>query len=52
MDFDTGVITNLTKSETLSGRSRFPPFIQNIINKGGLLNSHAKASGKDGWRME
>ena len=41
IDFDTGVITNLTKNETYQAQP-FPPFIQNIIQKGGLLNSIAK----------
>lgn len=38
IDFDTGKITNVTKSETYQAEP-FPEFIQNIINKGGLLNS-------------
>jgi 3-isopropylmalate/(R)-2-methylmalate dehydratase small subunit len=38
IDFDTGVITNLTKKETYQGQS-FPEFLINIINKNGLLNS-------------
>lgn len=38
VNFDTGVITNLTKNETYQAEP-FPPFIQDIINKGGLLNS-------------
>ncbi len=38
VDFDTGVITNLTKNETYQTQP-FPPFIQNIINQGGLLAS-------------
>jgi 3-isopropylmalate/(R)-2-methylmalate dehydratase small subunit len=38
VNFDTGVITNLTKNETYQAEP-FPEFIQNIINKGGLLNS-------------
>ena len=41
VDFDTGVITNHTKSETYKAQP-FPPFIQEIISKGGLLNSIAK----------
>ncbi len=38
IDFETGVITNVTKSETYQGQP-FPEFLINIINKGGLLNS-------------
>ena len=38
MDFDTGVITNVTPGKTYQAQP-FPPFIQNIIEKGGLLNS-------------
>lgn len=38
VDFDTGLITNLTKNESYSAEP-FPPFIQNMIKKGGLLNS-------------
>ena len=38
IDFDTGVITNITKNETYQGQS-FPEFLINIINKNGLLNS-------------
>lgn len=41
VNFDTGVITNLTKNETYQAEP-FPPFIQDIINKGGLLNSIKK----------
>ena len=42
VDFDTGVITNLTKNETYRAQP-FPPFIQEIITKGGLLKSISKA---------
>ena len=38
VDFDTGVIQNLTTGKTYQAEP-FPPFIQNIIEKGGLLNS-------------
>ena len=38
VDFDTGVITSLTTGKTYKAQP-FPPFIQNIIQKGGLLNS-------------
>lgn len=38
VDFDTGVITNLTTGKTFNAQP-FPEFIQNIIKKGGLLAS-------------
>lgn len=38
VDFDSGIITNITKNETYQGQP-FPDFIKNIINDGGLLNS-------------
>ena len=38
VDFDTGVITNLTTGKIYQA-APFPPFIQNIIAKGGLLAS-------------
>ena len=38
VDFDTGVITNVTTGKPNQAQP-FPPFIQNIIEKGGLLNS-------------
>ena len=38
IDFDTGVITNVTKGETYQA-DPFPPFIQDIIRAGGLMNS-------------
>lgn len=38
VNFDTGVITNNTTGKTYTAQP-FPPFIQNIISKGGLLNS-------------
>lgn len=38
IDFDTGVITNITKNETYQAQP-FPEFIKEIINKNGLLNS-------------
>jgi len=37
VDFDTGKIENLTRGQTYDA-SPFPPFIQNIINSGGLFN--------------
>lgn len=38
VDFDTGVIQDETTGNTFQAQP-FPPFIQNIIRKGGLLNS-------------
>lgn len=38
VDFDSGVITNLTNGKTYQAQP-FPPFIQNIIKNGGLMNS-------------
>ncbi len=38
IDFDTGIIENLTKNESYKAQP-FPEFIKEIINKGGLLNS-------------
>jgi 3-isopropylmalate/(R)-2-methylmalate dehydratase small subunit len=38
IDFESGVITKITKNETYQGQA-FPEFLINIINKGGLLNS-------------
>lgn len=38
IDFDSGIITNLTRNETYKGQA-FPEFLINIINKNGLLNS-------------
>ena len=38
VDFDTGVITDITTGATYQAQP-FPPFIQNIIEKGGLLSS-------------
>lgn len=42
VDFDTGVITNLTSGKTYQAEP-FPAFIQNIIQKGGLLASLKEA---------
>ncbi|MCX7715714.1 MAG: 3-isopropylmalate dehydratase small subunit, partial [Clostridia bacterium] len=36
VDFDTGVITNKTKNKTYQAVA-FPPFMQEIINAGGLI---------------
>ena len=38
VDFDTGIITDVTTGKTYQAQP-FPPFIQNIIRCGGLLNS-------------
>ena len=38
VDFETGVITNVTKNQEYKAMP-FPEFIDNIIKKGGLLNS-------------
>ena len=38
VDFDTGIITDITTGKTYQAEP-FPPFIQNIIRKGGLLAS-------------
>lgn len=40
VDFDSGVINNITTGKTYRAEP-FPPFIQNIIQKGGLLASLA-----------
>ncbi len=36
VDFDSGVITNITRGEVYKGQS-FPPFMQGIIQAGGLV---------------
>lgn len=41
VDFDSGVIKNLSSGKSYKAQP-FPPFIQNIIEKGGLLNSIMK----------
>lgn len=38
IDFDTGIITNLTKNESYKAQP-FPEFIKDMINKGGLMKS-------------
>ena len=38
VDFDSGLITNLTSGKTYQAQP-FPPFIQNIIKNGGLMKS-------------
>ena len=37
INFDTGVIVNVTKGESYQAQP-FPPFMQEIIKKGGLVN--------------
>ncbi len=37
VDFDTGVITDKTTNATFQGQA-FPPFMQKIIDCGGLVN--------------
>ena len=41
VDFDTGLITNLTRGESYQAQP-FPPFIQNIISAGGLMKAIQK----------
>ena len=41
VDFDTGTIKNITGGKTYKAHP-YPPFLQNIIAKGGLLNSIMK----------
>lgn len=41
VDFDSGIITNITTGKTYKAQP-FPPFIQNIIKNGGLMNSIEK----------
>jgi 3-isopropylmalate/(R)-2-methylmalate dehydratase small subunit len=41
VDFDTGIITNVTKNETYQAEP-FPEFIKDIINSDGLMNSLKK----------
>jgi len=37
VDFDTGIITDLTKNQTFQGQA-FPEFMQELITAGGLVN--------------
>ena len=46
VDFDTGVITDVTTGKSYQAQP-FPPFIQNIIRSGGLLNSLREGSAND-----
>lgn len=41
VDFDTGVIKNITKNKTYQAAA-FPEFMQEIINAGGLINYISK----------
>lgn len=41
VDFDSGTIRDVTKGKTYHAQP-YPPFLQNIIEKGGLLNSIMK----------
>ena len=41
VDFDTGIITNVTKNETYQAEP-FPEFIKDMISKGGLMASVKK----------
>ncbi len=46
VDFDTGIISNITTGKTYKAQP-FPPFIQNIIKSGGLLASLKGGDGND-----
>ena len=46
VDFDTGVITNLTTGKTYKAQP-FPDFIQNIIKAGGLLKALKEGGAND-----
>ena len=46
VDFDTGIITDVTTGKSCQAQP-FPPFIQNIIRSGGLLNSLREGSAND-----
>lgn len=45
VDFDTGIITNITRSEQYQAEP-FPEFIKDIINHNGLMNAIAARGGK------
>ena len=45
IDFDSGLITNIKKNETYTAEP-FPPFIQEIIEAGGLLASIKQKQGR------
>ncbi|MDR2648330.1 MAG: 3-isopropylmalate dehydratase small subunit [Clostridiales bacterium] len=44
VDFQTGVISNLTRNETYKAEP-FPPFMREIIEAGGLINRTRKSMG-------
>ena len=46
VDFDTGIITDITTGKTYKAQP-FPPFIQNIIKCGGLLKSLKEGKSND-----
>ena len=46
VNFDTGVITDITTGKSYKAQP-FPPFIQNIIKSGGLLNSLKEGMSND-----
>ncbi len=46
VDFDTGLITDLTTGKTYKAQP-FPPFIQSIIQSGGLLKSLKEGEGHE-----
>ncbi len=45
VDFDTGIITNITRNEQYQAEP-FPEFIKDIINHNGLMNAIAAQGGK------
>lgn len=45
IDFDTGLITNITRNEQYQAEP-FPAFIKDIINHNGLMNAIAAQGGK------
>ena len=49
VDFSTGIITDVTQGKTWQA-APFPPFIEGIIQSGGLLNS-LKAGGVAKWTI-
>ena len=46
VDFDTGIISDITTGKTYKAQP-FPPFIQNIIKRGGLLKSLKEDAAND-----
>lgn len=51
VDFDSGVITDITTGKTYKGQA-FPEFMQNIINAGGLVNYVNRHALHAGYRRE